>query len=124
MLLAAVPFFSLALVSAFARGVWRRRGSFAGDIFLAGACLQPLSFLVLFSSLAQVLPSNTLLIISIFVSCYTILMLYSGCTQISNLSDKAAALIVPVMLVVSGWFVSLVFDNYSILRQRVGILKC
>lgn len=103
MVIAAVPFFSIALISAIARGILRRRGSFAGDIFLAGASLQPLSFLFLLSSLAKILPSNTLLILSIFVSCYTILMLYSGCTQISNLSDKAAAIIVPVMLLVSGW---------------------
>jgi curved DNA-binding protein CbpA len=108
MVLAAVPFFGIALTSAFARGVLRRGGSFAGDIFLAGASLQPLSFLLLLSSLAKILPSNTLLIISVFVSCYTILMLYSGCTQISNLSEKAAALIVPVMLLVSGWFAYLV----------------
>jgi len=111
MVLAAVPFFSIALISAFARGVFRRRGSFAGDIFLAGASLQPLSFLLLVSSLAQILPSNTLLIISVFVSCYTILILYSGCTQISNLPEKAAALIVPAMLIVSGWFAYLVLTT-------------
>lgn len=111
MLLAAVPFFSIALTSALARVVFRRGGSFAGDIFLAGASLQPLSFLLLVSSLAQILPSNTLLIISVFVSCYTILMLYSGCTQISNLSEKAAALIVPVMLIVSGWCTYLVLTT-------------
>jgi tetratricopeptide (TPR) repeat protein len=108
MLLAAVPFFSIALISACARGVFRRRGSVAGDIFLAGASLQPLSVLLLLSSFAKILPSNTLLIISVFVSCYTILMLYSGCTQISNLPEKVAALIVPVMLLVSGWFAYLV----------------
>ncbi|MGC1393128.1 MAG: DnaJ domain-containing protein [Coleofasciculaceae cyanobacterium] len=111
MVLGAVPFFSIALISALARGVFRRRGSLAGDIFLAGASLQPLSFLFLLSSLAKILPSNTLLIISVFVSCYTILILYSGCTQISNLSEKAATLIVPGMLIVSGWFAYLVLTT-------------
>jgi hypothetical protein len=38
-------------------------------------------------------------------------MLYSGCTQISNLSEKAAALVVPVMLLVSGWFVQFAFTS-------------
>jgi curved DNA-binding protein CbpA len=111
MVIAAVPFLSIALISSISRGILRRRGSFAGDIFIAGASLQPLSFLLLLSSLAKILPSNTLLILSIFVSCYTILILYSGCTQISNLSDKAAALIVPVMLLVSGWFAYLVLTT-------------
>jgi len=50
------------------------------------------------------MPNNTMLIFSVFVSCYTILTLYSGCTQISNLPEKVAAFVVPVMLLVSGWF--------------------
>lgn len=111
MVIAAVPFFSIALISTMARGIFRRRGNFAGDIFLAGASLQPLSLLILLSSIAKILPSNILLILSVFVSCYTILMLYSGCTQISNLSEKAAAAIVPVMLLTSGWLAYLVLTT-------------
>ncbi len=106
-----VPFVSLVIVSAIARGVYRRKGSFAGDIFLAGASLMPLSGLVLLSSLSSLLPSNTLPILSVFVSCYTIFMLYGGCTQISNLSEKAAAFVVPWMLLVSGWFFYLAFTS-------------
>lgn len=98
-----VPFISLGITSAIARGVFRHSGSFAGDIFLAGASLLPLSFLVLLSSLSSFLPDNTMLILTVFTSCYTILTLYSGCTQISNLSEKAAAFIVPVFVLVTGW---------------------
>ena len=104
MLVAAAPFFSLSMISVITRGIFRRPGRFIGDIFLAGASLLPLSFLLLFSTLANILPNYTLAILSVFVTCYTILILYSGCTQISNLPEKAAALIVPVMLIVSGWF--------------------
>jgi hypothetical protein len=99
-----VPFVSLFVVSAIARGIFRSNGSLAGDLFFAGATLLPLSFLVLLSTISMFLPSNTMGILSVFVSCYTILMIYSGCTQISNLSEKVAAFIVPVMLLVSGWF--------------------
>jgi hypothetical protein len=76
----------------------------AGDIFFAGASLLPLSFLLILSSISNVLPKNTLLVFSVFVICYTILTLYSGCTQISNLSEKAAAFLVPLMLLASGYF--------------------
>lgn len=99
-----VPFLSISMISTIARAICRRNGSLAGDIFLAGAALLPLSFLVLISSISKFLPSNTLPILAVFVSCYTILLLYSGCTQISNLSEKVAALIVPVMLLVTGCF--------------------
>lgn len=99
-----VPFFSISMISALARVICRRNGNLAGDIFLAGAAILPLSFLVLLSSISKLLPSNTLPVLAVFVSCYTILLLYSGCTQISNLSEKVAALIVPVMLLLSSWF--------------------
>ena len=104
-----VPFVSLSIVSGIARGIFGRNGSLAGDIFLAGASLLPVSFLILISSISKFLPSNTLPILSVFVSCYTILMLYSGCTQISNLPEKAAVFVVPVMLIVSGWLSYFIF---------------
>ncbi len=110
MVVGVVPFVTLAIISAIARAVFHRGGSFAGDIFLAGASLLPLSFLLILSSISQFLPGNTLPVLSLFVSCYTILTLYSGCTQISNLSEKVAAFIVPVMLLASGWFSSVAFN--------------
>jgi len=108
-LVGVVPFVSLSIVSGIARGIFGRNGSLAGDIFLAGASLLPMSFLILISSISKFLPSNTLPILSVFVSCYTILMLYSGCTQISNLPEKAAVFVVPVMLIVSGWLSYFIF---------------
>jgi hypothetical protein len=106
-----VPFVSLAVVSAIARGIFRSNGSLAGDFFLAGASLLPLSFLLLLSSISSFLPPIIMPILSVFVGCYTILTLYSGCTQISNLSEKATAFIVPVMLLVSGWLSNFAFKE-------------
>jgi tetratricopeptide (TPR) repeat protein len=104
-----VPFVTLALLSAIARLVTRRPGSVAGDIFLAGASLLPVGLVILASSLSTYLPSNTLLVLTVFASCYTILTLYSGCTQISNLSERVAALLVPIVLLTSSWFSYLAF---------------
>ncbi|MBW4546643.1 MAG: DnaJ domain-containing protein [Symplocastrum torsivum CPER-KK1] len=111
MLIGVVPFISVAVISAIARGIFRRKGSFAGDIFLAGASLLPLSFLLILSGIVSVLPSYTLPIVSVFATCYTIFTLYSGCTQLSNLSDRSATFIVPVMLLVSGWFSYFAFTS-------------
>jgi curved DNA-binding protein CbpA len=99
-----VPFVSLFTTSTIIRAIFRRRGSLAGDIFLAGASLLPLSFLILLSTISKFLPHNTMLCLSVFVGCYMIFTLYSGCTQILNLSEKVAAFVVPIMLLVSGWF--------------------
>jgi hypothetical protein len=50
-----------------------------------------------------------MLVLTVFTSCYTILMLYNGCIQIASLSEKIAALWVPVMVLVSGWLSYLAF---------------
>ncbi|MBE9124643.1 MULTISPECIES: J domain-containing protein [unclassified Coleofasciculus] len=99
-----VPFLTLTVISASTRTITRSSGSIAGDIFLAGAVLMPLSFLVIASSISTTLGIQIMVIITVFVSCYTILTLYSGCTQIANLSETTAAVLVPIMLLVSGWF--------------------
>ncbi|HEY9649451.1 MAG TPA: DnaJ domain-containing protein [Coleofasciculaceae cyanobacterium] len=104
MLVGTVPFVILVTISAIARSITRRPGSLAGDIFLAGASLIPLSFLVLASGISTYLPDNAMVVFTVFTSCLTILTLYSGCTQISNLSENVATVIVPLMLLASGWF--------------------
>ncbi|MBD2130419.1 DnaJ domain-containing protein [Microcoleus sp. FACHB-1] len=102
-LVGLVPFVTLILLIGIARLIGRCRGSLAGDIFLAGASLLPAGFLALASGISPLLGSQIMLILTVFFSCYTILMLYSGCTQIANLSEKAAALLVPMLLLASGW---------------------
>ena len=62
-----------------------------------------LSILAIANGISSYMPSQLMVMITVFTSCYTILTLYSGCTQIANLSEKTAALFVPVMLLVSGW---------------------
>ncbi|MBW4649383.1 MAG: DnaJ domain-containing protein [Kastovskya adunca ATA6-11-RM4] len=108
----AVPFISLGLAIAIVRGLLRHSGnSFAGDTFLAGAALLPLTLLLLLSSLVNFLPSSTMPILTIFAGCYTIFTLYSGCTQISQLSEKAAVFWVPLILLVSGFFSYFAFTS-------------
>ncbi len=102
-LVGLVPFVTLMVMLGVARLIARRRGSLAGDVYLAGASLLPVGFLALASSISPFLGSQIMLVITVFACCYTILMLYSGCTQIANLPEKAAALLVPVMVLVSGW---------------------
>ncbi len=110
-LVGLVPFVTLTVLVGIARLITRRRGSLAGDVFLAGACLLPVGFLALASGVSTFLGSQIMLAIAVFASCYTILMLYSGCTQIANLSERTAALLVPAMLLVSGWLSYLAFTS-------------
>ena len=107
--LGGVPFVSLVVVSAIARLLFRRRGSLSGDIFIAGATLLPVGFFVCVSGFLAVMSNSLLTILAVFASCYSILTLYSGCTQIANLSEAQAALLVPVMVLISSWLAYLAF---------------
>lgn len=98
-----IPFIILAAMSAIARLIRRHPGSVAGDSFLAGATVMPLTILAIANGISSNLPSQLMVMISVFTSCYTVLTLYSGCTQIANFSEKTAALLVPLMILVSGW---------------------
>ena len=104
-----VPFVSLVVVSAIARLLFRRRGSLSGDIFTAGATLLPVGFFVCVSGFLTVIPNSILTILAVFAGCYSILTLYSGCTQIANLSEAQAAFVVPVMVLISSWLAYLAF---------------
>ncbi|NEP55816.1 MAG: DnaJ domain-containing protein [Symploca sp. SIO2G7] len=110
-----VPFVSLATVSRIARLICRCSGNWAGDMFLAGATLLPAGVLALASGISNSLGVQAMVAIAVFTSCYLILTLYSGCTQIAHLSEQAATLLIPVMLLVSGWcfyfFVQIMFIN-------------
>ena len=92
-----------------ARAIARRRVSLAGDMFIAGASLLPVGFLALASGVSPLLGTQVMVVLTVFASCYSILMLYNGCTQIANLSERTAGLLVPVMLLVSGWLSYLAF---------------
>ncbi|NER96924.1 MAG: J domain-containing protein [Symploca sp. SIO1B1] len=103
LMVGTVPFVSLATISRIARFICRSSGSWAGDLFLAGTTLLPAGFLVLASGVSDSLGVQAMIAIAVFTSCHLILTLYSGCTQIARLSEQAATLLIPVMLLISGW---------------------
>jgi hypothetical protein len=64
------------------------------------------SFFAFLSSLVYTFLNSPILLLflGLFALCYLILMLYSGCNYLSNLSESTSALIVPVILLITGWF--------------------
>lgn len=98
-----LPFINLSLVSFISRNLCRRYGHLAGDIFLAGSSLLPIAILgellTIFNGLQPFIKNSFILI---FLS-YSSFMLYTGCTQISNLPRWLTILIVPLMLLVASF---------------------
>lgn len=108
-LFGAVPFFSLFAASAATRKVFGGKGSLHGDGFIAGAALLPFGFLVLISSLLGLANLEIAALLVVFALCYGILMLYTGVTRISLVSESRAAFAVPVMIIVSFWLTKIIF---------------
>lgn len=103
-LLGLVAFCNLAIASGAARLVLKRPGSVAGDLFVAGATLLPLGLSLLLVGSLSVLGldgSVSTLFLLPFASCYTVLTLYSGCSQISNLSEAQSVPVAALMLIFS-----------------------
>jgi hypothetical protein len=109
LILGAVPPVGIAGVSALARKLFSSAGCFDGDIFIAGSALLPVGFVVLLTGILGMGNIEVVAVLTAFAGCYTILMLYTGCTQISKISDAKAAATVPVMLLLSAWLCKIVF---------------
>jgi hypothetical protein len=105
----AVPFLSLFAASAATRKVFGGKGSFHGDCFIAGAALLPFGFLIFLSSLLGLANLEIAVLLLVFALCYGILMLYTGVTRISLVSESRAAFAVPVMIIVSFWLTKIIF---------------
>jgi hypothetical protein len=104
-----VPFLSLLAASAATRKIFGGKGSLHGDCFIAGATLLPFGFLVLVSSILGLANLEIAALLVVFALCYGILMLYTGVTRISFVSESRAAFAVPVMIIVSFWLTKVIF---------------
>jgi hypothetical protein len=105
----AVPFLSIVVASALARKIFSGSGSFGGDSFVAGACLLPFGILVLLLGIVGLGNFEIIGILATFAVSYGILILYTGCTRISKISDASSALAVPIILLLSGWLTKILF---------------
>ena len=108
LVLGLVPFASLVGAGALARAIFRGTGRFAGDVYTAGAVLLPSGFLALVASLLGVANMEVILVLALFSLTYSILMLYSGCSRIGNISEAGAAPAVPIILLVSAWITKII----------------
>lgn len=105
----AVPFLSLLAAASATRKIFGGKGNYQGDCFIAGAALLPFGFLILLTSLLGIANLEIAVLLVVFALCYGIMMLYTGITRISLVSESRAAFAVPVMIIVSFWLTKIIF---------------
>ncbi len=110
LLLGLVPFAAMTGACALARRVFRGSGGcIESDVFIAGLAILPFGIVCLLAGVLGVSNVEVTGVLAVFALSYAILILYTGCTRISQISEGRAALAVPVIVVVAGWLSKILF---------------
>jgi hypothetical protein len=96
-----IPILSIFVISIITRSFVHHRRHWTGDLFLASSAVLPLAFFFFLTTFSPLIPNLFLVILSIFPCSQTILLLYGGCSQLLNVSESLAALLVPTIVVVT-----------------------
>jgi hypothetical protein len=104
LLFGALPFACTALGSlAVRKALSGSGGGTGGDLFIAGVAVLPVSIAMLLSGLLGFENYGAITVVSVFAGCTGTLILYSGYSRLSKLSERAATLAVPVVVVLALW---------------------
>jgi hypothetical protein len=102
-LFGVVPFGVTALASFALRTVLGGRGGTGCDLFVAGAALLPVSLAMPIVGLLGYENYAAMAVVTVFAACTGVLMLFAGFSRISKLSERAATLSVPLVVVLVFW---------------------
>lgn len=110
LLIAFIPYVSLALGSFVGEKVGKGRASLPVNAFVAGVAALPLGLIFIITSLIGVGNfeiSTTLIVVGL---CMNILVLFAGLTRLGGLTDKSASYAVPLILVISAWIAKIFYS--------------
>lgn len=94
---------ALAAIMYGVRQVLRAQGSVATDVFSCGAAVVPLAIAMLLSGILGAANVEVIALLILFATTYLVLMLFTGLTRLAQLSERAAAPAVPIILVLTAW---------------------
>jgi hypothetical protein len=111
LLFAAIPFLCTAAGSLAVRKALGGQGLPGSDCFIAGAALLPVSLCMVLSGILGLANFEAIAILTIFAGCTAVLMLFSGYTRISKLSERAGSLAVPIVVVLGAWLAKVIASS-------------
>ncbi len=110
LLLGIVPSAAITGASFLARKAFRgSQEAVENDVFIAGISLLPTGLMLLIAGILGMGNIEVVALFSVFALSYTVLILYTGCTQISQIPKVRAAPAVSLIFLVAGWFSKIVF---------------
>ncbi|MCI0650948.1 MAG: hypothetical protein L0Z55_03600 [Planctomycetes bacterium] len=78
-------------------------GGFGGDCLIAGAAVLPMSLLLPISGLLGTGNLEVVVPLGVLAGCLGVLMLFSGYSRISKLSERASTFAVPIVVLLAAW---------------------
>jgi hypothetical protein len=107
LLFGSVPFVSFACGGTLARKLSGAQGTLASDAYIAGAALLPLAACSVIAGFAGLENYEVIGIAVVFAGCLCTLMLFTGFTRITKLGERAGALSVPIVILLTVWLAKL-----------------
>lgn len=104
------PFLIVLGASAATRKLLGGHGSIHGDAFIAGATVLPLGFLILVIGVLGLAGIDAVAILTLIALSFTILILYTGITRISQLAESRAAFAIPIIIVIAFVVTKVIFN--------------
>ena len=102
-----VPPVAASAACLLARLAFRGSGGYEGDAFVGCATVLPLGVLCPLAATVGASNVEVVAILLTFALAYSILILYAGCVHISTIRTSLAAPAVPLILLVTAWFSSI-----------------
>jgi len=108
-LLGFVPLLAVMASSLVTRKLFRGGGSVQGDVFIAGASILPAAVIFLLAGIIGAANFEVIAVLTVLTACYTILILFTGATRISAVSEAAAVPAVALILLATLWIARVAF---------------
>ena len=113
--LGAIPFITISLISSIGSLIAQSQlGNWSGDVFVAGMTLTPLGGGSLLTGLHAWFGTRFVWAIGAAVSCLTVMLLYSGLTQISRFSEAQATWIVIFTVILNFFLIEGLHHFFSV----------
>jgi hypothetical protein len=100
---AALPFLTAVLGSLAGRKLGGAGGGLGGDCFVAGVALLPVALAMLLDGLLGYENAGAMLALAVFGGCAGTLLLFAGYTRIGGISERAATLLIPLVMMLALW---------------------
>ncbi|WP_019509104.1 DnaJ domain-containing protein [Pleurocapsa sp. PCC 7319] len=102
-LIGMIPFVSFVVSGSMMRYLLHRRGHFSIDVFIAGTAIVPLALTSILVGFISFTAFSLIIPIILWGFSYTVLTLYTGYSQLLNITEAKSAIIVALMLVANSF---------------------